>query len=306
MAEVVLGIGHSHTPQISVDPEEWPNLGRTEQRSPHVPNDLEAQLQVDCFREKHARVQGAIRQLGQLLRSTPVDAIVIFGDDQHEQFNDDNMPAVAIYHGEQVEVRPRAPRSNSNFPTLHLEATASVYPNSVNLAQHLIASLTEQEFEITRCNQLKAERGIGHAFSFLYQRLWPDCDVPIVPVMVNTYYPPNQPTPKRCHDLGKSVRAAIQSWSGGERVAVLASGGLSHIVIDEPLDLQVLDALGAKDTAALHSLPRDQLKGGTSEILNWVALDGAVGAMPMTLIDYIPGYRSRPSTGCAMAFAYWQ
>ena len=88
-------------------------------------------------------------------------------------------------------------------------------------------------------------------------------------------------------------------------MAVLASGGLSHIVIDEPLDQQVLDALKAKDTKALHALPRELLKGGTSEILNWVALDGAVGELPMTLIDYIPGYRSRPSTGCAMAFAYW-
>src|ERR1700716_2419194 len=56
MAQVVLGIGHSHTPQISVDPEEWPNLGRTEQVSPHVPQNLDALLQVDLFREKHARV----------------------------------------------------------------------------------------------------------------------------------------------------------------------------------------------------------------------------------------------------------
>jgi 3-O-methylgallate 3,4-dioxygenase len=306
MAEVVLGIGHSHTPQISVDPEEWPNLGRSEQPSPHIPENLEDQLQLDCFREKHARVQGAIKQLGQLIRSTPLDAIIIFGDDQHEQFNDDNMPAVAIYHGERVEVHPRRPRLGGNFPTLHLEETASEYTNSADLATHLINSLTEQEFEITRSNQLKAERGIGHAFSFLYQRLWPQCDVPIVPVMVNTYYPPNQPTPKRCHALGKAVRAAVQSWTGGQRVGVLASGGLSHIVIDEPLDLQVIDALKAKDTAALHGLPRHLLKGGTSEILNWVALDGAVGSLPMTLIDYIPGYRSRPSTGCAMAFAYWQ
>jgi hypothetical protein len=87
---------------------------------------------------------------------------------------------------------------------------------------------------------------------------------------------------------------------------VLASGGLSHIVIDEEIDQQALSALKAKDVAGLHALPRDLLVGGTSEILNWVALDGAVGSLPMTLIDYIPGYRSRPSTGCAMAFAYWQ
>ena len=307
MAQVVLGIGHSHTPQISVDPEEWPNLGKTEQVSRNVPDNLDELLQVDLFRAKHARVQGAVKQLGQIIRSANVDAIVIFGDDQHEQFTDDNMPAVAIYHGDKVEVHPRRARpAGSTFPTLHLEQTATEYPNAAGLATHLIASLTEQEFEITRSNSLKAERGIGHAFSFLYQRLWPECDVPIVPVMINTYFPPNQPTPKRCHDLGKAVREAVGTWTGGQRVAVMASGGLSHIVIDEAIDQQALDALQAKDTRALHALPREQLVGGTSEILNWVALDGAVGPLPMTLIDYIPGYRSRPSTGCAMAFAYWQ
>jgi len=310
MAKVVFGIGHSHTPQISVDPEEWPNLGKTEQVSPHIPENLDDLLQVDCFREKHARVQGAVKQLGQILRQANLDALVIFGDDQHEQFGDDNMPAVAIYHGETVEIHPRQARPTRPgarpFPTLHLEETATEYPNAADLAGHLISSLTEQEFEITRMNQLKAERGIGHAFSFLYQRLWPECDVPIVPVMVNTYYPPNQPTPKRCHDLGRAINAAVGSWTGGDRVGVIASGGLSHIMIDEEIDQQALNALKAKDAKGLYALPRDLLVGGTSEILNWVALDGAVGDLPMTLIDYIPGYRSKPSTGCAMAFAYWQ
>jgi 3-O-methylgallate 3,4-dioxygenase len=307
MAQVVLGIGTSHTPQISVEADEWPNLGKTEQVSPHIPQDLEEQLQVEVFRDKHARVQSAIKQLGQHLRGGNVDAIVIFGDDQHEQFNDDNMPAVAIYHGDQVEVHERTARPGGRFPQLKLlEKTRPEYPNHAALAKHLISSLTEQEFEVSRVNTLNAERGIGHAFSFLYQRLWPDCDVPIVPIMINTYYPPNHPTPRRCHNLGKAVREAICGWSGDQRVAVMASGGLSHIMIDEFVDRAALDALQSKDTQALYNLPRDLLVGGTSEILNWVALDGAVGPLPMTLIDYIPGYRSKPSTGCAMAFAYWE
>jgi hypothetical protein len=36
------------------------------------------------------------------------------------------------------------------------------------------------------------------------------------------------------------------------------------------------------------------------------ALDGTVRSLPMTLIDYVPRGRSRPSTGCVMGFAYWQ
>jgi OH-DDVA oxygenase/3-O-methylgallate 3,4-dioxygenase len=306
MAQVVLGVGHSHTPQISVEPEEWPNLGKTDQVSPHLPPDLDQQLQVDCFREKHARVQKAVEHLGEKLRQADLEAIVIFGDDQHEQFDDRNMPAVAIFHGDSVEVHERRARPSASFPPLHLEKTKPGYPNSADLAMHLITNLTEQEFEITRCSELNSERGIGHAFSFLYQRLWPDCEVPIVPVMINTYYPPNQPTPKRCHDLGRAIRSAVRAWSAGERVGVVASGGLSHIMIDEVIDHQTLDALQSKDTKALHALPRDLLKGGTSEILNWVALDGAVGDLGMHLLEYIPGYRSRPSTGCAMAFAYWE
>jgi hypothetical protein len=129
--------------------------------------------------------------------------------------------------------------------------------------------------------------------------------VPIVPIMLNTYYPPNQPTPGRSYALGRAVRQAVAEWDPGKRVAVIASGGLSHIVLDEPLDRQILDGLQDHDPAKYTAIPRGKLRGGTSEVLNWVALGGAVGPMEMTLLDYIPGYRSQPSTGCGMAFASW-
>ncbi len=310
MAEIVLGIGTSHTPQISANWEMWPNLAKTEEVSPAIPADLDNQLQPDVWQKRHAAVQAAVKQLGDIIKSANVDAIVMFGDDQHEQFHDENMPAVAIYHGSEFPINS-ASRNEERMPAWaraensNFEKTRDEYSNDSGLANHMIESLTEQEFEITRCNQLREGHGIGHAFSFLYRRLWPDCNVPIVPIMLNTYYPPNQPTPKRCYSLGQGVREALDSWQGAKRVAVIASGGLSHIVIDEPLDHQVLDGLKAKDVAALCSLPREKMKGGTSEILNWVALAGAVGPLNMTLIDYVPGYRSRPSTGCAMSFAYW-
>ena len=86
----------------------------------------------------------------------------------------------------------------------------------------------------------------------------------------------------------------------------MASGGLSHIIMDEELDLVTVDALVHKDSERLCSLPREKMKGGTSEILNWVAVAGAVESMDVTLVDYVPGYRSPAETGCGMAFAYWQ
>jgi hypothetical protein len=248
-----------------------------------------------------------------VLRSTPaLDAIVIFGDDQHEQFDDGNMPAIAIYHGDDVPVtepnRATLPWTGPAEARQHIgalaEKTRDAYPNAAVLAAHIVGALTDQEFDIARCDKLH-KAGIGHAFAFLYQRLWPACSVPIVPIMLNTYYPPNQPTPRRSYALGAAVRKAVASWKGGARVAVIASGGLSHIVLDEPLDRMVLDGLRDHDPEALYAVPRAKLRGGTSEILNWIALGGAVGPMNMTLVDYVPGYRSTPSTGCGMAFAYW-
>lgn len=304
MADIVLGIGTSHTPQISADWREWPNLGKQDKASPFIPEDLDEQLKPETHEKRWAVVQKDIKILGDKLRSASLDAVVIFGDDQHEQFHDDNMPAIAIYHGEKADVRHR--QRPAGFPTIRFEETKPDYPVEVDLATHLVTSLTDQEFDVTRANQLKAERGIGHAFSFLYQRLWPECDVPIVPIMINTYYPPNAPTPKRCWNLGLAVSKAIEAWGPGKRVAVMASGGLSHIMMDEEVDYQTLDGLQKNEPELLWSLPRERLVGGTSEILNWVAVGAATQHLKMNLLDYIPGYRSLPSTGCAMTFAYWE
>jgi len=312
VAEIVLGIGTSHSPQVSTTWEQWPNMRRTEERSPAIPPDLAAQLEPGVLESRFGSVQNAVQTLSRVLRSTPLDAIVIFGDDQHEQFDDTNMPAIAIYHGERVPVteprRATIPWTGPAEARHHISAlalpTLEAYPNAAELAGHIVTALTEQEFDLARCDKLRTA-GIGHAFAFLYQRLWPECNVPIVPIMLNTYYPPNQPTPRRAYALGAAVRRALEGWQGGSRVAVIASGGLSHIVVDEPLDRSVLAGLRDRDAERLCAVPRENLRGGTSEILNWIALGGAMGSMNMTLVDYVAGYRSTPSTGCGMAFAYW-
>jgi 3-O-methylgallate 3,4-dioxygenase len=89
-------------------------------------------------------------------------------------------------------------------------------------------------------------------------------------------------------------------------VAVIGSGGLSHFVIDEELDQQLLKAMQAKDHEVLSALPQRRLNSGTSEVRNWIATAGAVEHLGMTLVDYVPCYRSPAGTGCAMGFAEWR
>src|SRR5262249_60610346 len=100
------------------------------------------------------------------------------------------------------------------------------------------------------------EMGAGPPSSCLSGAIWPGGTVPPLRIMVNTYYPPNQPTPKRCYALGQAIRRGIESWDKPARVVIMASGGLSHVVIDEEIDKVTIQALLHKDTRELFALPR--------------------------------------------------
>jgi Uncharacterized conserved protein len=317
MAKIVLGIGTSHSPQLSVRAADWRVLREKDETDPRLDypglvkrakKGIETELTPDKFRARDEACQQAIKVLGNTLQEANPDVVVVFGDDQHEQFYDDNMPTFAIYHGKSLPVVKHTGRNLSGWKLAEEKGwaeTAPEYETGSGLAEHLVRALIDEEFDIARCNKLRPEIGVGHAFSFLYRRVLPGGKVPMVPVMVNTYYPPNQPTPKRCYAFGQAVRRAIDSWDSNQRVAVMASGGLSHVVIDEEIDQMVIDGLRKKDAETLWRLPRERLWGGTSEILNWVALAGVVESMELKYLEYVTTYRSPAATGCGMGFAYW-
>src|SRR5512135_2150854 len=263
MAEIVIGIGTSHSPQLSIRAKDWDYLLKKDQTDPRLdyPNllkrakpGLDAELTPEKFRQRDEACLKAVKDLGDALRKSNADVVVVFGDDQQEQFHDDNMPMFAVYHGRSLPVV----RHNNLRPAAWKDAeergwaeTAPEYETDHELAGHLVRALTDAEFDIARCNKLRAEIGVGHAFSFLYRRILPGGNLPMVPIMVNTYYPPNQPTPKRCYAFGQAVRKAIESWDSNKRVAVMASGGLSHVVIDEEIDQMTLDGLKNKKPEVL-------------------------------------------------------
>jgi hypothetical protein len=107
--------------------------------------------------------------------------------------------------------------------------------------------------------------------------------------------------------LGHALRRAIKSYQGCGRVAMVASGGLTHFVIDEDLDRQVLAAMEKSDEKALAQLPENVFKVGTAEIKNWYPVIAAMIAEGRKFhqVDYVPCYRSEAGTGNAMAFVYW-
>ncbi len=328
MADIVLGLGSSHSPQLSTPPDLWMAYGEGDNRhrelwasdgKPYTFEELlatadrsviEKELTEDKFQTRYRACQQGIATLGQTLEKAAPDIIVMIGDDQLELFNEGNMPATLIYWGETIRSVPMPVPASA---PAHRKANAwgwnpdqeIDYPVAADLGRHLIEYLVDQRFDVAHSRRLPPGQGMGHAFGYLYQRILQQKPVPALPIMVNTYYPPNQVTPQRCYELGQAVRSAIQDWKGDARVAVVASGGLSHFVIDEDLDHQVLTAMQNRDADALFALPRAKLNSGNSEIRNWIAVAGAVEHLEMQVVDYVPCYRSPAGTGCAMGFAQW-
>ncbi|MCH7800970.1 MAG: extradiol ring-cleavage dioxygenase [Chloroflexi bacterium] len=260
----------------------------------------------------HNSRDAGINRLAEALAGAELDALVILGDDQAEMHLDDNRPAIMVYWGENftngaINITPNMPefRRASAWGWSEPDGERS-YPVASNLGLHVIEHLREAEFDVAHSNRMPEHRShMGHAFSYVHRRIMQENIIPTIPIMVNTYYPPNQPTLNRCYQLGRQVRAAVESMSEDVRVGVIASGGLSHFVIDEEIDGITMKALREGDSEALLSMPRERMNSGTSEIRNWIAMAGATEHLDHQWSDYVPSYRSLAGTGCAMGFGIW-
>jgi 3-O-methylgallate 3,4-dioxygenase len=333
MARVVLGIGTSHTPMLNLGPEEWPLYIELDSKRAHRHKDGRPATYADLLAiappsvlteiapEKHARRHGeamaALDRLHEALTRARLDAVIVIGDDQQELYGDDNMPGVLIYRGASIANVPfrtgKAEPARAGRPEWAQRANALYYeeretrhyPVDARLAEHLIEALVEREFDVAVANALPDGEGEGHAFAFVHRRIIRDAAVPVVPIFLNTYYPPNQPSPRRCYRLGVALREAVERYPTDSRIGIVASGGLSHFTVDEAFDAEVIGALRNKDAAALQALPREKLEAGNSEIRNWICAAGALEHLDLGWVQYCPGYRTPAGTGTGMCFAAW-
>ncbi len=280
------------------------------------------------FEAEYHRYQRAIDTLADTFAQCKPDVAVIFGDDQEELLFDDNMPAISIFWGQSIPWRPQTyPPVPAAMPAAWgYGSRAMDYPVDSELALHLIEFLVDADFDVAQSRYLNEEAGgrvgpvgyianewstpprpygLVHAYEFVCERIMRESGTPIVPITLNTCYPPNQIPPQRCYLLGQAVRRAIEDWSSSKRVAVMGSGGLSHFVVDEELDRLVLDLMRHRNAEGIAALPRERLNSATSEIRNWFAASGALEHLDMDVVDYVPARRTPAGTGGGWGFARW-
>jgi 3-O-methylgallate 3,4-dioxygenase len=329
MGEVVLGIGTSHSPMLNATAEEWARFAPRDPSLQYFDRDgkpatyesLLAQaggrFDAECtparFAERIGAAHAALDRLAGEIERAKLDALVVIGDDQKELFLDDCIPALLVYHGATIghQRRPAKKEWPDWFAAIqsryYVAAGRIEYPVDAALARHLVEHLVANGFDAASADRLPRGEGEGHAFAFVHRRLLRDAaPVPVVPVFLNTYYPPNQPTPARCQAIGRAIRAAVEAYPSNIRAGVLASGGLSHFAIDEAFDRSIIDAFRSKDATALAALPVKKLNSGNSEIRNWIAAAGALQHLPLAWAEYVPAYRSPAGTGTGLCFAAWR
>jgi len=338
MAEIVLGMWTTHGPTLSTTPEEWLLRLPADHANKKHPyregtydfetlvsmrkdENLAAQCTLEERTRRYAACRAAIGRMADIWAEVKPDVAVIFGNDQQELFVDSKLiPAFTIFNGETIWNEPATPEQAALHPPGihaaewgHKPPQYTEYPGHPELANRLIGHLVADQFDITRARELPRHdnhwhSGIGHAFGFIYRQIMRDVVVPNVPIIANTFFPPNQPTARRCFDLGRSVGKALREWQSDARVAVFGSGGMSHFVIDEAFDQQFLAHLAARDGDALCAISETMLQSGTSELKNWIAAAGVLFETDLSggVVDYQACYRSEAGTGTANGFVAWK
>jgi hypothetical protein len=286
--------------------------------------EIAREVNPETFARRYEAINAGLDDLKARFGGLSPDIVVMFGDDQSEWFFDDNYPSIHVYWGKSI--RMSGHRAGGGEEAAAPEP-AREYPVDSALGLHLIESLMDQDFDISHSQYQRdtyggsigpstwylnmkrstPERSFGmpHAYGVPIDRWFAGLEVPIVPITINTCYPPNWISPRRAFALGRAVRRAVESWDVDARVAIACSGGLSHYVVDEQLDRQTLAGLTTADGEILSNLPRKRLQSAATEILNWVATAGAMGEERMDLICYEPGYRTPAGTGVGMACGAW-
>jgi hypothetical protein len=293
---------HKIPPELK-QPESWPAPMREEWG-----NDEGASF---AKRHREAFVKAA-RRLRTALDDFKPDLVVIFGDDQYENFHEDIVPPFCVYISESFDTRPflKGRGRDNPPPNVWGEPQDKLFaiPGHAQAGRYLARNLLDAGFDIPYAYKMLHHEGLGHAFIRVMLYLDYDrqgWDYPIVPFHVNAYgsnlvrsrggsqhlfaeeaqeIDPPAPSPKRAFELGRAIAGIFREspW----RVALVGSSSWSHAFLTEknhwlypdvPSDRQRFKELQAGDYLAWRDLSVEAVEdAGQHEWLNWVPLIGAM------------------------------
>ncbi len=319
----ILGVGMTHFPPLSAQDDRMttafkkmlnhPSTPERARAAAALPAELLAELADDgglaAAAAHRTRLVENLRRVRRQIDEFRPDLIVIWGDDQYENFKESIIPPFCVLAYDEFVHTP--------WKNFHLgdnawgegPATQLRVAGHKQAGKHLTAGLLDAGFDVSYSYRPNEYEGLSHAFNNTV--LYLDYDrtgfpYPIVPMAVNCYgrlvvaarglfvdpgnppagdaLDPPAPTPARCFDLGRATARimADSPW----RVALVASASWSHgflaacngyLYPDIETDRRLFAALESGDLESWRTYPAAAIEAsGQQEMLNWLCLIGAM------------------------------
>jgi hypothetical protein len=264
-----------------------------------------AEETLEANEARYRKIRDGLNFLRAKIHALRPDILLVVGDDQNENFLENNLPQFSIYLGKELVAANRDGR------------TGETYRCDSEAAWTLLEQCVEAGIDLAYSTEFPKNHLISHAHREPLEYLQIDGGVSIVPIFINAIHVP-APTPSRCYQFGAALKKAIGLLPADKRVAVYASGGLSHFSAGYPwnhykgpctlgsicqdFDRKLIDWMQNGQGRQLADLTNpDLIQNGEIELRQWITLMGMIGARKPELLAYEPFYRGL----LGMSVGYW-
>jgi len=259
MAKIVGGFLFPHDPLIVTTPEAPPQAMRD-------------------------GVANAFQRIRTRIKEIEADTVIVIGDDHYTMFSPACIPQALICMGDaHGPVEPWL-----GYPKVQFRVDQP-------LAQHILYHGLDNGVDWATAKSID----LDHSTSMpIHMCLHDQAQVQVVPVIINSGVEPLIRN-KRCVEIGKAMRQAVESFEGNQRVAIFGTGGMSHWPgmaqigrVNETWDRQVIEHVRTGNIDAIVAMSDDEIVenagNGGLEIKNWLVALGFIGEYKAELIDYLP------------------
>jgi aromatic ring-opening dioxygenase catalytic subunit (LigB family) len=273
---LVSALAASHAPNILLEPgREWEDF--MDLHYSMAPQGSTSRPTFEQQKKLRQDAEAAFAVLRADLEAAKPDVLIVVANDQFVNFFWNNIPTFFVTIGDEVK---------GQF-TRH----SFRYRNDKDLGKAIIRAGMDKGIDFSYGERIELQHTQNVPLYFLLR----EPKIPILPVYVNTWVDP-APSPRRCYQVGELIRDVAENSK--ERVAILATGGLSHFPgsprigeIDESFDHKLLEVMRqGKGKNLIEYSVEDLLQAGDSEFLNWMVVVGAIGDAKASYTAYMPDF----------------
>jgi hypothetical protein len=273
---LVSALAASHAPNILLEPgREWEDF--MDLHYSMAPQSSATRPTLDQQLKLRKDAEAAFAVLRADMEQAKPDVLIVVANDQFVNFFWNNIPTFFVAVGDEA-------KGQFTRHKFH-------YRNHKELGKAIVRAGIDRGIDFSYGEHIELQHTQNVPLYFLL----PEPTIPILPIYVNTWVDP-APSPRRCYQIGELIRDVAAGAK--ERVAILATGGLSHFPgsprigeIDEKFDHQLLEVMrqGRGKTLVDYSV-QDLLAAGDTEFLNWMVVLGAVGDAKASYTEYMPDF----------------